>query len=72
MGPPSGTNEFSCDESFLGFLEDVSIELERCIHVSPGEVVCPRTINLDTWSLMQQLGVVPAAPEAGASPNEAG
>jgi len=28
-------------------------------------------ILLDTWSLMQQLGVVPAAPESGTSPNEA-
>ena len=28
-------------------------------------------ILLDTWSLMQQLGVVPAAPESGATPNEA-
>jgi len=26
---------------------------------------------LDTWSLMQQLGVVPAAPEAGATPQAA-
>jgi len=24
---------------------------------------------LDTWSLMQQLGVVPAAPETGATPH---
>jgi steroid delta-isomerase-like uncharacterized protein len=28
-------------------------------------------ILLDTWSLMQQLGVVPAAPESGATPHEA-
>jgi steroid delta-isomerase-like uncharacterized protein len=28
-------------------------------------------ILLDTWSLMQQLGVVPAAPEAGAAPHAA-
>jgi steroid delta-isomerase-like uncharacterized protein len=28
-------------------------------------------ILLDTWSLMQQLGVVPAAPESGATPNAA-
>ena len=28
-------------------------------------------ILLDTWSLMQQLGVVPAAPESGATPHAA-
>jgi hypothetical protein len=26
---------------------------------------------LDTWSMMQQLGAVPAAPESGAKPNAA-
>jgi hypothetical protein len=26
---------------------------------------------LDTWSLMQQLGVVPAAPQAGTTPHAA-
>jgi steroid delta-isomerase-like uncharacterized protein len=28
-------------------------------------------ILFDTWSLMQQLGVVPATPKSGATPNEA-
>ena len=36
-----------------------------------GRKVTSTRILLDTWSLMQQLGVVPAAPESGATPNEA-
>ena len=36
-----------------------------------GEKVKSTRILLDTLSLMQQLGVVPTAPEAGANPNAA-
>jgi steroid delta-isomerase-like uncharacterized protein len=36
-----------------------------------GQKVTSTRILLDTWSLMQQLGVVPAAPEAGAPPHAA-
>jgi hypothetical protein len=36
-----------------------------------GQKVTSTRILLDTWSLMQQLGVVSAAPEAGATPHAA-
>ena len=36
-----------------------------------GRKVTSTRILLDTWSLMQQLGVVPAAPETSATPHAA-